>query len=102
MIGSFGEGFSYTVEMTSAAHRVYKKLDPPVQRRIKAEVQEIAKAPNASPLLHGLPLPIRSHHFTQNGVHWRIAYTVNDMQTKVTVVLLGVRENFYDRLKRLL
>ncbi|OGQ83966.1 MAG: hypothetical protein A2289_17680 [Deltaproteobacteria bacterium RIFOXYA12_FULL_58_15] len=88
--------------MTRAAHRVYKKLDPPIQRRVKAEMEKVTAAPNAAPQLSGLPLPIRSHHFSQQGKQWRIAYTVDDAATKVVVVLLGVRENFYDRLKRLL
>jgi mRNA-degrading endonuclease RelE of RelBE toxin-antitoxin system len=93
---------TYTVEMTRAAHRVYKKLDPPVQRRVKAEMAKVVEAPTAAPQLRGLPLPVRSHHFSHQGVQWRIAYTVNDDAAKVVVVLLGVRENFYDRLKRVL
>jgi len=93
---------TYTVEMTRAAHRVYKKLDPPVQKRVKTEMAKVAENPSAAPQLRGLPLPVRSHHFSHQGVQWRIAYTVDDAVNKVVVVLLGVRENFYDRLKRLL
>lgn len=92
----------FTAEMTRAAHRVFKKLDPPVQKRVKAEVAKIVAAPLAASPLSGLPLAVRSHHFTQQGVHWRIAYTVDDAEAKVVVVLLGVRENFYDKLRRLL
>jgi mRNA-degrading endonuclease RelE of RelBE toxin-antitoxin system len=88
--------------MTRAAHRVYKKLDPSVQQRVKAEMEKVVATPHAAAPLHGLPLPIRSHHFTHQGVHWRVAYTVHDDTRKVVVVLVGVRENFYDRLKRLL
>ena len=95
-------GKTYAVEMTSAAHKVYKKLDPPAQKRIKSAVEAIAKAPHAAALLSGLPLAVRSHHFTLAGVHWRVAYTIDERAAKVIVVLLGVRENFYDRLRRLL
>ena len=92
----------YAVEMTKAALRLYRKLDPPVQKRIKSEIQTVALSPHHAALLHGLPLSIRSHHFALQGVQWRIAYTVDDTARKLTVVLLGVRENFYDRLKRML
>lgn len=92
----------HAIEMTRAAHRVYKKLDRPVQERLRAELEKVAAAPKAASLLRGLPLAVRSHHFTQKGVHWRVAYTVDDDSAKVIVVLLGVRENFYDRLRRLL
>lgn len=92
----------YTVEMSRTAHRVFKKLDDPVKQRIKQETARIAGAPEASSLLKGLPLKVRSHHFILARVHWRIAYTVDEKAKKITVVLLGVRENFYERLKRLL
>jgi mRNA-degrading endonuclease RelE of RelBE toxin-antitoxin system len=102
MSGDQEKGRIYSIEMTKAAHRIYKKLDPPVQRRIKDETHKIAQAPHNAPMLQGLPLSVRSHHFTFNGVNWRIAYVTDDVAAKLTVVLLGVRENFYDRLKRLL
>lgn len=93
---------TYTVEMSRTAHKLFKKLDPPIKKRIEDESKEIAKSPYAAPQLSGLPLPVRSYHFSIAGVQWRIAYTVDDVKAQVIVVLFGVRENFYDKLKRML
>jgi len=84
----------YAVKLAQTAQRIYKKLDAPVQKRVVEEFNKIAETPYAAAMLAGTPWPIRSHHFSHKGTQWRIAYTCDDKQLEVTVVFLGVRENF--------
>ena len=44
----------------------------------------------------------RSFHFKINNIHYRIAYRIIQNDKRIDVVLVGTRENFYQKLKRTL
>jgi mRNA-degrading endonuclease RelE of RelBE toxin-antitoxin system len=93
---------SYHVEMTAAAHRLYKKFDAALQEQVKREAQTIAADPLAFKQLRPPFRGIRSYHFSFRGVSYRIAYTVDIQREVLTVVLVHTRENFYRLLRRVL
>ena len=43
---------------------------------------------------------LRSFHFSLNGIKYRIAYTINEGASSITIHYAGSRPGFYERLKR--
>lgn len=93
---------SYRVDMTAAAHRLYKKFEISLQEQIKHEAQTIAADPMAFKQLSSPFQGIRSYRFSFRGVSYRIAYTVDTQREVLTIVLVHSRENFYRLLRRVL
>lgn len=44
---------------------------------------------------------LRSFHFSVDGITYRAIYTVDEERKEITFHLAGVRENFYEKVKRL-
>lgn len=78
-----------------------KKLDKSVIRDIHdRHLDNILMQPLFYERLRGNLEGIFSYHFRKNGVEHRIAYTVNEIQNTVFFLMIGVRESFYEILKR--
>ena len=92
----------YQVKMTNACHRIYDKFTLPLKEQIKSETREIAKDPYRYEKLSGFPVSIRSYHFSYKGTDYRIAYDIDKKEKIVYVKLINTRENFYEKLKRIL
>ena len=92
----------YQVKMTNACHRIYDKFSLPLKEQIKSEAREIAKDPYKCEKLSGFPMNIRSYHFSYKGTAYRIAYDIDKKEKIVYVKLINTRENFYEKLKRML
>ena len=66
-------------------------------KRIQKEIDTLLKDPYNNPPLKGTLKHIRSHHFYFQRNQFRIAYSIED---DVIVVLIASRENFYEKLER--
>ncbi|TWH03863.1 mRNA interferase RelE/StbE [Nocardioides sp. J9] len=82
----------YRIELTPAAARQLRKLDPPVQRRIQAAIELLAdtpRPPGAKQLVGGAgELRVRTGDY-------RIIYEVQDDVLLVLVLALGHRREVY-------
>jgi|GEM_PF-6653250 len=78
------------------AHKFIRNAEEKLKLQIKNEVEIIRNSPlSAGKKLTGKLKGFLSRRFTYRGVQYRLVYVVKD---KITVVALGSRENFYERL----
>lgn len=91
----------HQVLVASTARKALKKLPKDVRKRIIEETKNISKAPYQFEKLQGVLHTCRSYHFTFKGIHYRIAYTIDEGAKSATVVLVGTRESFYKKLERI-
>jgi mRNA-degrading endonuclease RelE of RelBE toxin-antitoxin system len=89
----------YSVNFSSAARRLFKKLDKHIKDEILKQAERLAQQPMAGKPLEGKFRHYRSLHFSYKGVAYRIAYTVNTETQSVLILLADKRENFYKRLE---
>ena len=85
---------TYAVEVTPAAVRQLRKLDPPARRRVQAAIELLADDPR----------PPRARKLVGGAGEWRvrtgdfrIVYEIRDGQLLVLVVAVGHRRDVYDR-----
>lgn len=76
-----------------------KSLDHPVQRELSKMIDTILENPEIGEALSMDLLGVYSYHFKFSRVEYRIAYTILDAEN-VFFLMVGVRENFYEVLKR--
>lgn len=78
-----------------------KKLDPGSREDIKNDwIQKILTDPYRGEELSGILKGIRSFHFKIRATNYRVAYTIEEKEKIVNVLMIGKRENFYQILKR--
>lgn len=93
----------FSVFITSAAERSYKKLPRKVADFVSRElVCILGKDPMAGKPLAAPLTPLRSFHFSCDGQPYRAAYSVEYASQRIIIHLVGYRGNFYERLRRLL
>jgi len=82
----------YRVGITEAANRELDKLDPPLQRRLRAAMSALAYIPRppGAIMLRG-----EREHWRIRVGDWRIIYTIEDDQLLVIVLQLGHRREIY-------
>jgi mRNA-degrading endonuclease RelE of RelBE toxin-antitoxin system len=88
--------------MTNAAYRIYRKFKHHLKERVKQEAEKIAEAPYQCDKLSGLPIKVRSCHFSFGGTSYRIAYEIDEANKTIYIKLVKTREKFYNQLKRIL
>ncbi len=78
-----------------------KKLNPRIREEIKTtHIPNILSEPGVGQTLVGDLAGIYSYHFKISNQQFRIAYVVSDEEKIVYILMIGVRESFYDLLKR--
>jgi mRNA-degrading endonuclease RelE of RelBE toxin-antitoxin system len=93
----------YRIEFDRArSARFVKKADPPRKDRLEKELLVIARDPFIADELKGRFRGLRSHHFSHQGVGYRIVYAVYPEREVVGILHVGTRENFYRELARAL
>lgn len=93
----------YDIFITSSARKSVKKLSDDVRLEIVMLCEGyIAKHPFDTEKLKKPLNECRSFHFKMNNIHYRIAYKIMEEKNRIDIILVGVRENFYQRLKRIL
>jgi mRNA-degrading endonuclease RelE of RelBE toxin-antitoxin system len=92
---------AYKVVVTSSAKRAAKKLPVSIRREAIKRSLELSANPYTGEKLTSSLRFLFSLHFKYKNVQYRIAYTVNIKQKLIIVHLIGPRENFYNKLKKL-
>ena len=78
-----------------------KKIDKPINLEIKNfYIPKILNDPYNSEELKGDLTGIRSYHFKQDNVNYRISYLIYDTENIVYILMIRKRENFYKILRR--
>lgn len=86
---------AYTVELTPAARRQLRKLDPPIQRRIAARIDTLAEDPRPDGVVKLTDVDPPAYRIREED--WRIVYRIEDDVLVVTVVRIGHRSEVYAR-----
>jgi mRNA-degrading endonuclease RelE of RelBE toxin-antitoxin system len=93
----------FEIFIASSAKKAAKKLSEEARvEAVRLCEDYISKYPFDAEKLQKPIDECRSLHFKINGVHYRIAYRIIKDKKRIDVVLIGPRENFYQRLKRVL
>jgi len=86
---------TYTVELSPAARRHFRKLDPPIQRRIAARIDALAKDPRPDGVVKLTAVEPPLYRIREGD--WRILYQIEDDVLLVVVVRIGHRSEVYAR-----
>ncbi len=87
--------------VSNSAKRSIKKLPPLVRKALFEETAVLEQNPYIGEKLSGSLSLLRSFHLSINGVTYRAVYTVDEEKEEITFHLAGVRDNFYEKVKRL-
>ena len=86
---------TYTVELTPAARRQLRKLDPPIQRRIATRIDALAEDPRPDGVVKLSAVEPPLYRIREGD--WRILYRIEDEVLLVLVVRIGHRSEVYAR-----
>ena len=92
----------FEVVITRTAKKSAKKLPHTVREEIVKQSHQLKENPYLGERLAGSLHFVYSFHLTVEGIHYRVAYTIDTEKKQIIVHLIGPREGFYQRLKRLL
>ncbi len=87
--------------VSNSAKRSIKKLPLAVRKALFEETQVLEQNPHIGEKLSGSLSSLHSFHFSVNGITYRSVYTVDEERQEITFHLAGVRENFYEKVKRM-
>jgi mRNA-degrading endonuclease RelE of RelBE toxin-antitoxin system len=93
---------SYQIELSSKAHRQYKKLNTFLRKAFKKEIEPLYTNPADYPKLSGKFSNLRKLEMNIQGNSYRVVFTVIEEKKKVVIAFIGTRENFYKRLQQYL
>lgn len=91
----------YQRVITPAAKKSLKRLNKPAQQELLKATNILTETPYLGEKLQGSLSFLYSFHFKFKNVHYRAAYSINEDKKLIILHLVGARENFYDRLRRL-
>ena len=89
---------TWTLRYAASAVRSLRKLDPQVQRRLKAALEELAENPERGKPLQRTLQGLRSWRTGD----FRIVYRVLTDRIEILVLAIGHRRDVYERVRRLL
>lgn len=91
----------FELKAIKAVKKDLKSLHPKLAEEIKNyHFKKIKESPLESFELGYSFKGLRSYHFNFEGTSYRIVYEVFEEDKLVVVIMIGTRENFYERLKR--
>ena len=94
---------SYSVFISSKAHKQYGSLDRHIQDKIESIFSQIKKEPHTGFSLLGKKYTrLLYRKIKHKSVEYRAVYDINDEKREILIVFLGTRENFYKELRRYL
>lgn len=91
---------SYVLKIQKSVTKDLRKLENELREKVLRELATLEESPFAGERLHGKLSRFYSLHFNHNGVQYRLAYEVDPRKKVVLVLLVGPRENFYQKLDR--
>jgi mRNA-degrading endonuclease RelE of RelBE toxin-antitoxin system len=91
----------YRIESVRAVKKDIRQLSPAVAVAIEREHFPALKSDPrlGEPLRHEFK-GLWSYHFSNLGIQYRIIYEIDAAHQIIYVLLIGARENLYDRLRR--
>ncbi len=92
----------HQIVITPSAKKSTKKLPEEVRKEVVEQSQKLRENPYLGEKLSGSLHFLYSFHIKFKGENYRISYTIDKSKRLVIVHLVGKREGFYERLKRLL
>ena len=92
---------NYRLFASPAGERSLKKLSPPVQKQLRAEIQTLKTDPKRGEQLKEKFRFLRSLHVGYQGTQYRVIYEVDDPSQEIYVLHVGSRENLYRDLAHL-
>ena len=87
--------------ITPSARKEAKKLPKKARLAAVAAARTLTANPFTGEKLSGSLHFLYCLHFKSSGKQYRIAYSVEESNKFIIVHLIQIRENFYDKLKRL-
>ena len=91
----------YQIVITPSARKAAKKLPEYIKEEVISRSQTLKKNPYLGEKLSSSLHFLYCFHFKSRNVDYRLAYTINESRRLIIVHLVGPRENFYEKLKRL-
>jgi mRNA-degrading endonuclease RelE of RelBE toxin-antitoxin system len=91
----------YTRVTTSTGKRSIKKLPIQVREALVKESKILETNPTAGEKLSGSLNFLYSFHFKYKGADYRCAYTIQEEKKLIEIHFADVRENFYQKLRRI-
>ena len=95
-------GKRYEILMSPSAHRIYRKFDSHLQRKIKEKARKLSEDPYRYDELKGPLKGIRSYHFDYKNTEYRIAYRIVENKNRIEIVLVKARKSFYQILRQII
>ena len=92
----------YQVLIANYAKRKIKKFAKELRQKIYKEASMLSNNPLDGDKLKGKLSFLYSLHFRYKKTDYRIAYIINHKNKTIIVQFVDIRENFYQKLKRLL
>jgi addiction module RelE/StbE family toxin len=91
----------FQIKSVKAVKKDLKKLSHEVVKEIEAvHFRNIRENPfQPQELGYGFK-GLRSYHFSMKGASYRIIYEVFEKDELIVVIMIGIRESFYEKLKR--
>ncbi len=91
----------YRVEAVSAVKKDMRKLPRAVTTLLEHKYFPALKLnPRVGEPLHQEFKGLWSYHFSHLSTQYRIVYEIDEVEPVIYVLLIGTRENLYDRLRR--
>ncbi|NTU62714.1 MAG: type II toxin-antitoxin system mRNA interferase toxin, RelE/StbE family [Chloroflexi bacterium] len=91
----------YRIEAVTAVKKDIRKLSPAVVKLLEAEhFPSLKRNPRCGEPLRQEFKGIWSYHFAHQGAQYRIIYEIDEAREVLYLLLIGARENLYDRLRR--
>ena len=87
--------------ITPSAAKSLKRISHDAQRELIHATEILTTNPYSGEKLHGSLSFLYSFHFKFQNIQYRVAYSVDDVRELIIIHLVGPRENFYDRVRRL-
>ena len=92
----------FQIVITPSAKKSAKKLPKVVRKNIIEQSQKLKQNPYLGEKLSSSLSFLHSFHLKIKNINYRLAYTIDKSQKLIIIHLIGPREGFYQRLKRLL
>lgn len=92
----------YQVFVTKQVAKESKKRGAKFKDEVVTILNQLVSDPKPAntEILSGTLSFIYSYHFNFSGVAYRLAYQIDEEKKTVTALLVGPRENFYEKLRR--
>lgn len=90
----------YEIKISSAAKKDIKALPRQVQKELAKHLDILVSNPNTGEQLKGVLRGFWKYAFIVRSTDYRIVYQISAKEAIILLIMVGARENFYDRLNR--